>query len=537
MLNILLVDDEEIILDGILKLIEMQAMDDLNICCASNAYEALEILKKTKIDLMISDIRMPGMSGLELMEKIKKEKIEIPSIALLTGFAEFEYAKQALSLGVMEYLLKPVSQKEIIRVIDLAKDRKRQVISAKASDDEKMQIAYLKLNLMSILKGKFDENNLSYVNEKLALEGPIRYVEINVLENLENDTILDSERFLLQKEIYGIAREYLGRYRDHCIMDTSLEKSIYDVGIIISSEMMGKVEIDDYVEKLKAFLKQRIRADICLFVGKSVNSIALLAHSYANVCMLRSTYEFREKRAIYFYEKELQVNTTNIFFLHKEIGDLIKAVEENSAEQIKYEVTSLFSKLKNSDENILSMHINYFIFQLINIAGELDKDLDSEDVVRNLGLLSLNDKIKRGGREHIEKFAIEFSSYLQELRKNNGDVLSNIEKEIKERYYENITLKELSKKYYINTAYLGQLFKKKYAKPFKDYLNTIRIQQSEKLLMNTSKKIGEIAQMVGYNDVDYFVDRFVLEKGVSPSKYKKMVISGMWEGTRSDACE
>ncbi|MCC2727807.1 helix-turn-helix transcriptional regulator, partial [Blautia sp. MSK22_86] len=91
-----------------------------------------------------------------------------------------------------------------------------------------------------------------------------------------------------------------------------------------------------------------------------------------------------------------------------------------------------------------------------------------------------------------------------------------VEKEIKENYAANLTLKGLSEKYYVNSAYLGQLFRKKYGLSFKDYLNNFRMEQAAGLLIRTDKKIVQIAEEVGYHDLDYFVNRFIQVKGCTP---------------------
>ena len=96
-----------------------------------------------------------------------------------------------------------------------------------------------------------------------------------------------------------------------------------------------------------------------------------------------------------------------------------------------------------------------------------------------------------------------------------------MEKEIKERYAENISLREMSQKFYINNAYLGQIFKKKYGVSFKDYLTDYRIKEAAKMLVNTDKKIISIAEDVGYKDSDYFVQKFIERMGCTPSKYRR----------------
>ena len=130
--------------------------------------------------------------------------------------------------------------------------------------------------------------------------------------------------------------------------------------------------------------------------------------------------------------------------------------------------------------------------------------------------------IHRGSKLHLSRMACEYGNYLSQLRKNTSKgVLAQIEDEIKNNYANNLTLKDLSEKYYVNSAYLGQLFKKQYNCSFKDYLNTKRMEEAAKLLVKTDMKIYEIAEAVGYKDVDYFVNKFISAKGCTPVKYRK----------------
>ena len=100
-------------------------------------------------------------------------------------------------------------------------------------------------------------------------------------------------------------------------------------------------------------------------------------------------------------------------------------------------------------------------------------------------------------------------------------MLAEVEDEVRKNYASNITLKELSEKYFVNSAYLGQLFRKKHGCSFKDYLNKHRIDQAAGLLRKTDLKIYQIAEQVGYKDVDYFVNKFIEAKGCTPAKYRK----------------
>ena len=130
--------------------------------------------------------------------------------------------------------------------------------------------------------------------------------------------------------------------------------------------------------------------------------------------------------------------------------------------------------------------------------------------------------ISRGSRAHLRRFACEYAEYLIQLRKNvSRGVLMDVEREVREHFAENITLKDLSKKYYVNSSYLGQIFRKKYGQSFKDYLSNYRINEAAQMLLKTDKKISVIAEEVGYHDTDYFISRFIEQKGCTPARYRK----------------
>ena len=130
--------------------------------------------------------------------------------------------------------------------------------------------------------------------------------------------------------------------------------------------------------------------------------------------------------------------------------------------------------------------------------------------------------IASGKFERLTQFVQEYADYLSSLQRDGNDsILLRVEQDVRLYYKENLTLKGLSQKYYVNSAYLGQLFKKKYGVTFREYLNNCRIEQAAKLLLSTRDKVYNIAKAVGYQDMDYFIERFIAAKGCTPSNYRK----------------
>ncbi|MCF0130007.1 MAG: helix-turn-helix domain-containing protein, partial [Pseudobutyrivibrio sp.] len=145
-----------------------------------------------------------------------------------------------------------------------------------------------------------------------------------------------------------------------------------------------------------------------------------------------------------------------------------------------------------------------------------------EEVIKYITEHSISKTITRGSTQHMISFAQEFADYLASLKGQvSRGLISSIEKEIEEHYRDNITLKSLGDKYYINSSYLGQLFRKAHDMSFKDYLTKVRVEKAVNLLVSTSEKIERIAEEVGYSDSDYFIRKFIELKGCTPSKYRR----------------
>ena len=177
---------------------------------------------------------------------------------------------------------------------------------------------------------------------------------------------------------------------------------------------------------------------------------------------------------------------------------------------------------KNEASETKRLNINYFLFQLIHMATELDAELNQEEILRFIAEHSSEEGILRGSSVHMASFCCDYARYMSQLRKNvSGGVLLEIEKEIRDNYAENLTLRDLGRKYFVNSSYLGQIFQKKYGQSFKDYLTAYRIEKAQSLLRDTDLRIAEIAEKVGYRDSDYFLKKFIEANGCTPSKYRK----------------
>ncbi len=207
--QVLLADDEPFILKGLQMLIDWELYGCEIAGTASNGLEAYNIIKSKKIDLAIVDIRMPELTGLELISRVKEEGGLDTDFVILSGFSDFEYAQTALRLGVVDYLLKPVSQKQLVnllRKIGVKKDADN-VMQEHA---EKLRRACLVQYLVAILGGKSNQHQVDYVCENLVTEGNLNFVHVT-LDNVSSlEEMTDEEFSEIKNNLVANCRELIG---------------------------------------------------------------------------------------------------------------------------------------------------------------------------------------------------------------------------------------------------------------------------------------------------------------------------------------
>ncbi len=523
MLKVLLVDDEPFILQGLKVLIDWNAEGFEVVATAENGQEAIAYLKENQVDLILTDIKMPMMSGIELLEIIRRDHISDAYFVILSGYSDFTYAQQAIRYHCIDYILKPVEKEQLISIL-----RKVAAMSEtkeiRKKDRQKMEAAYLARNMIGLLNGKYDDVNLEYVRNHMQISEGVRYIDIELTE--QSDEWEDGMARGLQRDLYQACQEWLREDSNHAIFDVSHDEKSFDIGIIYCDYLAAKSDLTEkaYLTAFHSNLETILQRPVQMLVGKKVQDISGISKSYGTACILKSLVAFHAKKDIYYYENEVQVNQNGIVLCKNSLDALVAAIEQNEKIQIRKNVDGLYEEIGKMGVagDCVNLNINYLLFQLIHLATEQDNEVNQEKILQFISESSFEEGIMRGSSVHLSRFCCEYADYLTQLRKNvSRGVLLEIEKEVREHYADNLSLRDLSKKYFVNSSYLGQIFRKKYGQSFKDYLSNYRINEAAKQLLKTDKKISQIAEDVGYKDSDYFIRKFIEIKGCTPSKYRK----------------
>ena len=524
MLRVLLVDDEPFILRGMKELIDWKNEGFEIVGSAADGEEALLFLQNHDADLILADIKMPIMDGLELLRKLRiSEKYRDIYFIILSGYADFQYAQEAIKYACNDYILKPVEKEKLVQALRKVRGLKN-IELEKERETKKLENAYLSGKLISVIQGRSDSLTIEYVQQHIRLSEQVRYIEILIDGKNYEDDYEDSVKLANQKQLYSICKDYLQDDSQHCVMDASIQEMVYDVGFILCRYMYESSDIKEYLGDFIKYLREILGLPVIMIVGKEVKNLEEIAKSYSTTRMVRSSQGFREKKEIYYYEEEMQIHTNGIMLCKKSLDILLNAIEQNNHAEIMKAVDGFYEEMRERGiaGEVMRLNINYLLFQLLHLASELDDSVNQEEILRMISEGTFEAGILRGSKAHLCRVACEYGDYLAQMRKDSSrGILGKVEKEIRERYAENLTLKEFGEKYYLNGAYLGQLFRKKFGQSFKDYLNNCRIEQACHLLLRTDKKIYQIAEMGGYRDLDYFVNRFISVKGGTPAKFRK----------------
>jgi len=526
MLKAILADDEPFIRQGLKKLIDWGKCGYEVIAEAGDGLEAFEFIKKFQPDLVIADIKMPGMDGIELLEKVRGIFGDKIKFVILSGYYEFEYAKRAIRGKAAEYILKPVNKEEFSGVLEkirlecdaLEEQKKMQIQKEKFLDMQKLK---------NILIGKCSAEDLEDAKKFLSYSPSMRYISFELDDNDEKFGNMPPEkRVEVQKECFELLSRYLGGFEKNVLFGLEQESNIYDVGFVYTNDMAQRANLSEqeYINKIYNFLKEKLCCGIEIYIGQMVCKIEELSESRRSVSVARAFHKFSESEAPISYYDEVAYKKSRGFGIEKNlIQKLIECVKNNCPEEIESCIDRIYDEFKENlpEPQFIQTSIYYLLYRLAELAKEFDKEADQQEAMRYISQEAFDKIAARGSAVHFKKFVLEYAAYLEQLKKSvSGGVLPKIENYIKENYNKNLTLKSLGKQFFINEVYLGQLFKKEFGVSFKDYLTSMRIAHAEKLLAQTDVKVYKIAEEVGFSNPDYFISKFVQVKGVTPYQYR-----------------
>ena len=501
MYNILIVDDEKIERNGIVFLLKLLDIK-LNIEEAANGKAALDILKERQMDILLTDVKMPFMDGIELIKNAAPICPDMKMI-IFSGYNEFEYAKLAVKLGVSDYILKPVDPKEfeltITKVLnELENLRFEKELKSKSTEYMKEYLLYSLINgancedihmqsqrmigddfwnlykrmiLIEFNKDFFGKVITDFANEVVGnVNYSYQYLNLNQQQAIllfDNDCRVD-----VNKIAESIRNKILELYKEHCY-------------ISISKQIDNYAEIPKRMEELEALMENKFyQTDGYIFVEDIDSESPMIVQIDDDTLMKQMKQDIKMK---------------DVENLKEHFDRLCKKYRSQTYFSHIY-IKFIFSNLlKDFHDNIPDMN-----------EEEFNKEID--ELYRSVDFNCIMEIVNR----HIARLEKAFSVNPQMMHRE----IESVKEYIFQHYSEEIGVDQLAQKVYLAPSYLSSIFKKETGQNLSKYIKQYRMEKAKEMLENTHKKIVNISNEVGYPNVSYFCQSFRECFGVSPQKFR-----------------
>lgn len=520
-LNIVLVDDEPKVLKGLQKIIDRADEDWTVVQTFKNGLEAQAYLIEGGMDVVITDIKMPHMDGLELMEKVHEQQQNLPFI-ILSGYADFDYAKRAIALNTVEYILKPPDYRDIIGALKTIEGRK------KVAEERAEQENLLKENLQTVKENKL--RALMHMAPTTE-EATAPYMALPCFDEKFILVVIKIDNFSLHK--YEDIDEHIAKLAG---FREQVGRHLYDMeGMMVdlyNGTYFGFINIENgnpvYTKKLCHNLHQAISQDmaesIMLGISHCYSDARALNPAYKEcLTILRNKVFFSKNSVIHIDDIDTENTVANypLELEHRYI-ELLKFGSTKEAVAVMAQILAKLTDIAHHDSVTFKNLVMEFT---IVVAKSLTEE--GQTVVKTLKEISIFDKLSLVDTISDVKAllhdytAVVCDHFNHNKRSGCRKIITEIKGYIDKNYFKDISLRKIAGEYYMNESYLSDLFKKEMGISFTAYITHIRIEQAKALLGQLDLKTHEIAEMVGYKNGRYFNKVFKKQTGHTPFEYRE----------------
>lgn len=531
MLKLLIVDDEEEIRKGIAENVDWEA-NGIVVCGeADNGDDAMLRIAETEPDILLIDVRMPGRSGLQVVELLQESGSRAKSI-ILSGYDDFSYAQQALKSGASDYLLKPCRSKDILEAV-LKVKREIQAERSRAAMLDKLQTQYRES--LPLIKEKFLQRLLhqrTASSPRLranfdALGLSIGTACLAVIAVKMTDLHPDAERHsyrdveLMKYAVKNIVAEVLqGRY------ESEICEEPIGLAVLVHCPAGTSEPLVPLCESMDAGAKRYLGFSLSFGIGNPHPNIEDLRESYGEALQALEFSFLTGDRSVFHYRSVPKFGQVKSVYPVHEEKKLLETIAAGAREEIGSKLEAYWSVLVRDHPR--KDHVQTSVLALFVSLHRLclDKNVDPEPIFGPL-FSSVEQLIRYPSIQQIKaklhEFTDRISAALQSARHGNRIIMTAL-KYMEENYDKNLTLELVAGQVYVNPKYLSMLFKQTTGENFVDYIQSLRVEKACELLRDIRLRTYEVANRVGYADEKYFSHIFKKLKGMPPSQYRDLMI-------------
>lgn len=508
MFNLLVVDDESYTREGIIEMIPWNELQIKEVRQAFDGINALEVMSEYKPDIILSDIKMPRMNGIDLAINIRKIYPDC-SIIFMSSYSDKSYLKSAIQLKVVNYIEKPLDLQELYNSIKNATLEMLKVKTLKENIENKLTLELTKENYTSnideLISNYFSNDFINTLKSHNFVNVIVKFFdELSENKNMIINSIKNIIRIYDFESLISINNDnylVIHLFKKNITMDYNDD----NLNLLL-------IRISEYIDN---FTKHYI----C--VGSIVNSIEDLHISYKVSQNLLSNIFHFDYNSILFNVLEINSNYKTKIIIYKDFEDILKKEDKNAAFSYtqklhkEFKVPGAFSPsfIKDVYYNLMIRVINYSKFKNFNLDSSYENNNLLNSILNFNNIYELNDFL-------WNKIDTLFESI---NNKNiNFDPIEKVMEFINANYSNpNFSLDEISKNTFLTSSYICVIFKNFMGVTINKYINELRIKKAKDLLKNPEIKMKDIALKTGYSDGNYFSKIFKKETGYNPSDYRR----------------
>lgn len=533
MYNVLLVDDEALTREAIGENIPWEELGFELIGSCENGREAMERMEQITPDLLLTDICMPYVDGIELARYVYEHHPDTRTV-IISGYDEFDYAKQAVRYQVMEYILKPITPSELMEVLIRAKESLDERC-ARTRTLKKLRGAYVSNRpflqgrfLNSLLRGNERSDGLEEKMEELDLSLPGSFFSTAIVEGDDLSPFLDQYKDVRDDlalfAICNITQELIEKSKLGAAFQNMEERTI----IIFCGETEKQLnrQIEEALREIQQTIQHLLLIETTIGVGQIVADIRQLYQSYEAANGIMEQKFLLGGGQILRADLLEEPKSSNPIDVAKWAGRVVQAVKGGSEEDIERIVREFAQKIRDSYSN-RNRSIIYVQNLLLTVIATANLIKEKENIIVEEEKELLN---RLYSYEHLSDMATDVIAICAHISKLLGEQLDSYGKKqammaldyIEHNYMKSeVNLNSVCSHLAISTSYFSTLFKSCTGETFIEALTKKRMEEAKKLLENTSMKTYEVAQEVGFSDPHYFSIAFKKATGRTPTEYAR----------------
>lgn len=521
MMKLLLVDDEFYFREYLKNCIDWKSLECQIVGEASDGEDALNLAREKHPDIILLDINMPCVDGIEFSRIISKEQPN-SRIIIVSGHSEFQYAQKAMKYGVKSYLLKPLDEEELCQTIrELKADIQRQksyreqLIKLEKKHQPLVEEKWLNSLIHGILPAKEDTLLLREKNDFLMLALEIDHVSRKQWRSEEQELWYYAVKNVTEELIPGSVATYFGRDKEGRILclverEESLEPLLEHMKICVT--------------KITTFAAKHFPFILTAGLGTVGKGLSGIEKSYQQaVFSLKNTYINQENRVLD-YEKARIAVSQNTFLNFTQRSQILIYLRQGDQKAVEALLQEIFrnARLNRISYDMLQCHCTEFIFICLEYLEE--KDYSFERVFPNcsspLSILEAIHNIEEAENEILHFYSQVF--HFMQLNQNTRAFrqTEDIKAYIMEHFHEqDFKISDIAERFSLNYHYLCHSFKQQTGITLNQYINRIRIERAKEMMDRGYCNLTLLAEKVGYSDLGYFGKCFKKQTGIAPSRY------------------